>query len=88
MSTKIHCTRLICLEYHPLAFGPIQNLPIWLRKMVAALFPKLYQTLMLVYAPTTPNEIDIIVATVRAGARHVGSGEFGYRLDTDNVGCM
>ena len=84
MSTKIHSTWLINLEYHPLAFGPTRKFPNWFRLKVAALFPTLYPTLMLIYTPTS-NEIPIVAAIVRAGACHVGTGDFGYGLDNDIV---
>ena len=87
MSTNIHCTWLIYLEYYPLAIGPTRNLPSGIRAKVAAVFPKLYPTLMLV-CTSTSDEIHIVVAIVRAGARHMGSGVLGYGLDTDTVGRM
>ena len=85
MSTKVNCTQLIYPGYHPLAFGPTRNPPKVFRAMVGIAFPDLYPTLMLIYTPTSSDEIDIVVAIVRAGARHVGSGEFGNGLDRDIV---
>ena len=80
MSTKIHCMRLIYLEYQPLAFGPTRKLPGWLRRRLKKIFPLLHPTLMLIYTPTL-EEIPIVVAIVQAGPRHVGTGDLGYGSD-------
>ena len=54
---------------------------------VAAIFPKLYPTLVLIYIPTL-HEIPIVGEIVRAGAYRVAVGEFGYGLGKDIEGVL